>query len=177
MKRFLSQIFALICIVVIVYASLSLRPYVITGDSMDPALSAGDIIIIDRFLDTWYPLKRGDIIVYSDITSAEKIKIKRIIWLWNETINIHDGKIYRNDEQEEMYETYLGQHIKTCVPGSCIDLKNKSYTIPTGHYFVLGDNRENSVDSRGCVDATKCDISEVKYIPEKEIIGRMIMKF
>ena len=71
-------------------------------------------------------------------------------------------------------EDYLEEHVRTCVPGACINTDIYTYTVPENHYFVLGDNRVSSRDSRGCRDVSYCTGTEPYYIPQEEIIGRVI---
>ncbi len=168
MKRFLSQIFAILCVMVIIYAFISIRPYAVSGDSMQPNLMPDQILLVDRFSDRFLPIERSEIIVYSDMNSQERIKIKRLIGMSGDKIDIRDGKIFINGN--ELHEPYLADNIKTCSPGSCIDTTSRIYEVPEDMYFVLGDYRENSVDSRDCIDPTLCDKDAAKYIPKEEII-------
>jgi len=176
MKRFISGFFASLLLFVVLYSVLSIRPYRVSGDSMNPYLQREQIVVVDRISRHFYPLHRSEVVVYSDITDrSEKYKIKRLIGLPSDTIKISDGKIWVNSQ--ELEERYLTEHVRTCLPGSCIDHSPYEYSVPWDAYFVLGDNRENSIDSRWCSDPTLCDRTKVRYVPQNEVIGRVVFSF
>lgn len=121
--------------VIIIAAVILIRTFIITpvrvsGASMDDTLENGDILLLKKF-DTDY--KRYDIVVFD--RNNERL-IKRVIGLPGEYIECIDGKIYINDEEIKDIDTNLVTR----------DF-NKIY-IPENHYFVMGDNRPVSNDSR-----------------------------
>ena len=125
--------------------------------SMDPTLNAGDVLLVDRMAYRFSTPKRGDIIVYK--TGDDKkasTHIKRIIGLPGEHVRIDDsGNIYINGKV--LKESYGREVIQD--PGIARD----EITLGEDEYFVLGDNRNNSSDSRD---------PSVGIIQQKDIIGR-----
>ena len=108
----------------------------VQGESMYPTLNEShDKVILERYKQFSEEYTRGDIVV---IKLKDKHIIKRIIGLPNETIEIRDSKIYINNEVLE--EDYISDIIKTSP--------DMQINIPIDSVFVLGDNRENSADSR-----------------------------
>lgn len=174
MARFFRIVASLFLVAAILYGALSLRPYSVSGDSMLPNLSPGSLSFIDRISPRIVPLRRGEIIVYRDL--AQGVKIKRVIGLPGESIQIADGTVFllQNSTEIPIEERYLEEHMRTCVPGACTDLRKQNYDIPLNHYFVLGDNRTLSRDSRGCRDVADCTNTTPQYIPRDEILGRVI---
>lgn len=113
-------------------------PIRVNGTSMVPTLSDGDIMILNEIGYHLNGLERFDIVVIN--TGDEKI-IKRVVGLPGETVAYRDNKLYINDEIVE--ENF--QHADT----SDFDLSTLNVDkIPENYYFVVGDNRVNSKDSR-----------------------------
>ena len=118
--------------------------------SMDPTLNAGDVLLVDRMAYRFSTPKRGDIIVYK--TGDDKkasTHIKRIIGLPGETIQIKDGQILIDGETYQENGEFPGI---------------EKVALDSGEYFVLGDNRNNSEDSR------YADMGNVK---KRNIIGKV----
>jgi len=119
--------------------------FIVLGDSMEPAISNGDYVFINKLAFVRSEPRRGDVVV-ANSREEEKKLIKRIIGLPGERVSIEDGKIViragRLDDGEILAETYLGEGQTSSTTGiSLIKLDPKEY-------FALGDNRNVSVDSR-----------------------------
>lgn len=128
----------------------------VQGESMEPTLQDGDNLIVDKITYRLQDPKRFDIIVFPFRYKENTYYIKRIIGLPGETVQItNDGKIYIN--QEELKEGYGKEVMQD--PGNAYT----PITLGKDEYFVLGDNRNNSSDSRS---------SSVGVIHRSEIIGR-----
>ena len=114
--------------------------YKIDGYSMEPTLRHKDAIIINKFIYYFKKPQYGDIIVFPYQKDPSKKYIKRIIGLPGEVIDIKEGAIYINGHP--LQEPYITKSWKT--KGNI----TYPFTIPKNHYFVLGDNRDHSSDSR-----------------------------
>ncbi len=115
------------------------QPVKVEGTSMAPLLSDQERIFINKFVYHFEPIERGDVVVFWYPLDRSKSFIKRVVGLPGETIELRRGRLFINDK--ELSETY--------VPASFFD--GSSYgplQISPGSYFVMGDHRDSSNDSR-----------------------------
>jgi len=149
---------------------------VIPSGSMEDTLLIGDHLIMSRvgydagipFTNIHVPLwrnpKRLQIIIFKppfDLTQPDYVK--RVIGLPGETVDVHEGAVFINGKKLD--ETYTLGRSEPPLHSSLIgDFKGLPFTVPPSCYFVMGDNRENSLDSRywGCV-------------PRNDILGTPVM--
>ena len=110
----------------------------VEGVSMSPTLENGNLLITSKISYLLGEPQRGDIVILDAPDEKNVFYIKRVVALPNEKLTIADGKIYINDVLLE--EDYLGL---------TATLGNINTVVPDHHYFVMGDNRTNSHDSRG----------------------------
>ena len=138
------------------------RPTIVKQTSMQDTLNPNDYIIMYRraYSGDKEP-KRGDIVIFKselqDENGKNKLLIKRVIGLPGDKITINDGKVYINDKEYD--ESYLKDGYTT---GSVNNFK-----VPKGEYFVMGDNRVVSIDSR---------YSEVGCVKKDAIKGKAIVR-
>ena len=118
------------------------QPFIVSGSSMDPTFATGQYLIVDELSYHLGDPKRGDVIILRYPNDTKKFFIKRVIGLPNETLEIRDGAVtIKNMEHPEgfaMSEPYIKY------------TKNDTMTkmLGEGEYFVMGDNRAASSDSR-----------------------------
>lgn len=138
------------------------RPTIVKQTSMQDTLNPNDYIIMYRraYSGDKEP-KRGDIVIFKselqDENGKNKLLIKRVIGLPGDKITINDGKVYINDKEYD--ESYLKDGYTT---GSM-----NNFRVPKGEYFVMGDNRVVSIDSR---------YSEVGCVKKDAIKGRAVLR-
>lgn len=111
------------------------------GFSMAPTLLDGDSYVLSRISYHFRQPRRGDIVAVQ-LQAQQSLSVKRIIALPGELITIRGGKVYVN--RKALEEPYLPEALET-FPGA---LGEHEYEIAVDCYFVMGDNRANSVDSR-----------------------------
>jgi signal peptidase I len=121
------------------------REYVIQAfenpaPSMEPTVLTGDHVVVDKSAYSFSEPQRGDIAIYRTAKSPQRVFIQRIVGMPGETIEIRNREVFINDKKlDEPYVQFLR-------PFSADDLAPT--LIPSGSYFLLGDNRDNSMDSR-----------------------------
>ena len=131
----------------------------VIGSSMNSAIESNDTVLINKFSYNIGGPGRMDVIAFQlDAIKDSKIYVKRVVGLPGETIQIKDGKVYINGS--ELADDVSTDNILTA------GIASNELTLGEDEYFVLGDNRNNSEDSR---------FATVGVINQDEIIGRAWM--
>ncbi|MCA9383084.1 signal peptidase I [Candidatus Dojkabacteria bacterium] len=150
-----------------------LVPSIVDGPSMEPSFYDNELLFANKTVQ-WigntsfgenYDYKRGDVIIFRHL---ETNLIKRIIAVEGDTVRISSGSVYVNGKKLE--ESYIAPGIETWPPtGTRAFLEdNETIRVEEGTYFVLGDNRTVSKDSR---------YSEVGLVPREDIRGRVFLRY
>lgn len=131
---------------------------IVASGSMEPTLMTGDCVIFNQLAYKFTDVQRGDIICYWSEEHGKPFS-KRVIGTAGDKIEFHDGYVFINGMRADE-SAYIPEGMET----NC----TKSFEVPEGCVFVLGDNRENSVDSR---------FFEQPYIETEDIYGKYIGSF
>jgi len=126
----------------LVFSRYGISPVVITGESMLPTLKPGDCYIAHHWLALIRGYRRGDLVLFRD-NDDHNLSIKRIIALPNDRIQFKHGRVFVNGRI--LVEPYLAKGVFTINPKRDAD---KAIELGSGSYFLMGDNRSVSLDSR-----------------------------
>jgi signal peptidase I len=145
---------AIIIVMFAVCAFGMVRPFQIIGGSMKPELTPGDCFVSKRLTFLARSPRRGDIVILraEGLPPLQEgvVYPKRIVGLPGDLLRLADGKLYVNDKHVAFRNRY-GEITYVILPGSKYLTSNSdTLTLPEGHYFFLGDNSPDSLDSRAC---------------------------
>ena len=133
------------------------RAFTVDGPSMQPTLYSGERLIVDKITYIMHPPHVGDVVVFHFPADTSQYYIKRVVGGPGDKVEIAGGKVYVNGVAQS--DTFSG--------GSVVGAFGPSI-VPADHYFVLGDNRNNSEDSRSL---------RVGYVSQQLIIGRALWRY
>lgn len=139
------QTFLIAAAIFLVIYLFLFRPYEVKGDSMYPNFHDKEYVLTNLITLRVQDPKRGDVVVFKSPAEPEKDYIKRLIGTPGDIVFIKDGSVYINGEKLNE-EKYLNKSIKT-YQGAFLQ-EDEQVTVPEQMYFVLGDNRNASSDSR-----------------------------
>jgi signal peptidase I len=131
--------------------------YMVEGPSMRPTLQNGERLVVNKFLYRFKTPERGDILVFKYPRDPSRDFIKRVIAVPGDSVEIKEGRLFVNGQL--MNETYILERTRGSYPLA---------TVPADHIFVLGDNRNNSEDSR---------FRDVGFVPYELIKGKAVLIF
>ncbi|MCC7436744.1 signal peptidase I [Candidatus Nomurabacteria bacterium] len=143
-----------------------IRPFVVNGSSMSPTLETGNYLLIDEVTYRFSGPERGDVVVFKAPPEPDKYFIKRIIGLPGDTVSIN-GQIVTITNKDNPEGFTLSEPFITHKSSDNIVVK-----VPEDQYFVMGDNRSGSYDSRSWGTLPKEDLrgrALIRLLPIKEI--------
>jgi signal peptidase I len=154
--------------------------YLLTGERVEagtPVLSfdliAGDILLVDRLTSHFFPLRRGEALVFATrsvpaMRGADRYFIKRLVGLGGDRLSVVDGQLLANGTVADFNGTVAAINRRDFPHDGYFPLgifESSDFTVPVGHAFVLGDNSAHSYDSRF-----------FGPIPVSSIVGRPLLK-
>ncbi|MBI4085506.1 MAG: signal peptidase I [Candidatus Liptonbacteria bacterium] len=160
MKQFFSSVLEIIEVTAVAFAAVFLirsyivQPFLVSGSSMVPTFSDGDYLLIDELTYRFRAPERGEVVVFRYPKNESVYFIKRVIGLPGEKVQINKSQITVFNEENRngivLDEKYLSEN--SAIPG------DGEFKVPEDSYFVLGDNRAYSYDSRNWGVLPKSDI-------------------
>lgn len=135
----------------------------VVGHSMDPTLADGDLVLLNRVGYRLHPPERGDIVILHDPFDPAQDFVKRVVGLPGDRLLIRAGYLYVNGAR--VSEPYVANPWVLTTNWPPFPTEADGETVPPGNYFVLGDNRDNSGDSR-----------LFGYVTTREIVGKAIAR-
>ncbi len=152
-----------VSIAVALVIALLIRNYIcafvrVSGPSMEPTLQHNDLLYVNRFL---YTPENGDVIIFRPDHSPKTPYVKRVVATEGQTVVVNELERAVYVDGEKLEEDYIKDRLVS--DGNM----TYPYTVPEGHVFVLGDNRNNSVDSRD---------SKVGAVSLKSIVGKVLFR-
>ncbi len=146
-------------LIVIPFRLFIAQPFIVEGASMSPTFESGAYLIVDELTYRFTEPERGEVLVFRYPADPSKSYIKRLIGLPEETVSIKDGRV--TIISTEHPEGLLLEEPYVKISGG----DELNFTLGDGEYFVMGDNRRHSADSRLWGP-----------VPEKLLIGRPIIR-
>jgi signal peptidase I len=131
----------------------------VPSGSMENTVMTGDRLVANRLSYAFSDPKRFDIVVFKFPDDESKLYIKRIIGMPGDKVEIRNNQIYINGSTEPLDCSFIKEPMNTV---------DAVYEVPEGHYFMMGDNRNNSSDSR---------FWENTYVAKDKILGKAVLKY
>ena len=157
--EYIRMIIIVVAVVILAQNFLIINAKVPT-ESMVNTIMVGDQIFGNRLAYKFGDPQRFDIVIFKYPDDEKQLFIKRIIGLPGETVTIKDGKVYINDSQEPLDDSFC--------PETPLAKGDGVYQVPEDCYFMLGDNRNYSKDSRYWVN---------KYVARDKILGKAVLRY
>ncbi len=161
------EVIGISALTIIILHVFIFQPNEVSGKSMYPYLEDKDRIITEKITYRFNEPQRGEIVVFKYPLNTSEEFIKRIIALPNEEIELRDNKviIYNNNFPTglTLEENYLPKNTQT--NGRSFLEEGAKIKVPSNNYFVMGDNREGSSDSR-----------QWGFVPKEDLIGRAVVR-
>ena len=151
---------SIVIVIVILIRFFIAQPFIVSGASMSPNFATNDYLIVDEISYRFHPPQRGDVIVFHPPIDMKTYYIKRVIGIPGDHVTVINGVVTITNKQYPngivLNEPYITKDTLT---------EDKTFDVPAGQYFVMGDNRPESYDSRGW-----------GLLPDANITGRALIR-
>jgi signal peptidase I len=153
-KRFALDMLETVVLAIVLFVGINLisARVRVDGYSMRPTLDDGEFVLVSKLSYFWGEVERGDIVVFHFPLNPDEELIKRVIGLPGDTVWVREGVVYVNDQL--VVEPYIAQ----------TPLYNGNWLVEDDHLFVLGDNRNNSNDSK-----------DWGLLPMENLVGKAVL--
>ncbi len=141
-------------------------PIYVASDSMAPTMTVGSRLILDRVTYRFREPRRGEVISFSAPEGGDYGMVKRVIAVGGDRVELREKKVYLNGEPLREAYAYYARPGELLVGDSLGPL-----TVPPGHFFVLGDNRDNSYDSSAWKDPKTGE--PLYFVPLSAVTGKV----
>lgn len=153
--REMVEIIVIALLIALLIRHFLVEVFVVDGRSMEPTLSTGERLLVNKLVYRFREPGQGEIIVFRYPRNPRRDFIKRVVAVGGDTVHIVDGRVFVNEQQLDEWYVLHADH-----------LSYGPYTVPANTVFVLGDNRLNSEDSRS--------FQEVSL---RSVKGRVLLRF
>lgn len=169
-KSVLGEILDFIAPIIVALIIAMILKYVVFANAIIPTgsmlntIQENDRVIASRLAYKFDKPERFDIAIFEYPDNEEQLFVKRIIGLPGETVSIQDGTVYITGEDgktHQLEEDYVSDENK--------DHYNGTFVVPENSYFVMGDNRDNSVDSRYWITTN--------FVSEDKLVGKVLFRY
>ncbi|WP_066372299.1 signal peptidase I [Neobacillus fumarioli] len=145
MKKYKDWILFFIIIIPLIFVlRWAIGTYKVDGDSMLPNFHNHEVVLAEHITNVFHPPSYNQVVI---VDEGNMNIIKRVVGLPGDTLQIKNGQLYRNEKA--VNEPYIREKMADIEPyNTPYDLLHHAYTVPKGHVFVMGDNRNISEDSR-----------------------------
>lgn len=150
------QIIAAAVVIALVLNNFIIANSRVPTGSMENTIMSKSRVIGSRLSYINSDPERGDVVIFKFPDNRDIYYVKRVIGLPGETVDIVDGKVYINDSDAPLDESYLPEPMEGSYG---------PYTVPEGCYFMMGDNRNNSLDAR---------FWKNQFVPKKDIMAKVL---
>jgi signal peptidase I len=164
----------IIVAIVALIRTFVVSPFQIEGNSMIDTLEHKEYIVINKFRYFFKAPVRGDIVVFRPPSDLSKYYVKRVIGLPGDTVVVRNGYVYIRDSNkgdvrlDEPYLSSINAGKTYRYPVNSGDTSEEIFPVPEGQYFLLGDNRQGSLDSRSFAHL---ETGETAFVPQSNIKG------